>query len=99
MALKAASPRKNSLRAAAGLASIAFFSMAGGQPTPGHTTGEPRSYPVKPIRFVVGFPPGGGNDMIARMVGQKLNERLGQTIVIDNRAGAGGIVAGELTAH
>src|SRR3954471_12898068 len=99
MVLKAASPRKKSLRAAAGLASIAFFCMAGAQPPPGRTTGEPRSYPAKPIRFVVGFPPGGGNDTIARMVGQKLSERLGQTIVIDNRAGAGGVVAGELAAH
>ena len=61
--------------------------------------GDLSGYPAKPVRFVVGFPPGGGNDTIARMVGQKLSERIGQAIVIDNRPGAGGIVAGELTAH
>ena len=65
----------------------------------GQNRNDANSYPVKPIRFVVGFPPGGGNDTIARMVGQKLAERMGQAIVIDNRPGAGGIVAGELTAH
>lgn len=68
-----------------------------------HAAAQNRSdvtgYPAKPVRFVVGFPPGGGNDTIARMVGQKLSERIGQAIVIDNRPGAGGIVAGELTAH
>jgi tripartite-type tricarboxylate transporter receptor subunit TctC len=61
--------------------------------------GDVNAYPAKPVRFVVGFPPGGGNDTIARMVGQKLSARIGQAIVIDNRPGAGGIVAGELTAH
>jgi tripartite-type tricarboxylate transporter receptor subunit TctC len=49
-------------------------------------------YPNKPIRIIVPFPPGGGNDVIARVVAQKLNERLGQQVVIDNRAGANGIV-------
>lgn len=49
-------------------------------------------FPNKPIRIIVPFPPGGGNDVIARVVAQKLNERLGQQIVIDNKAGANGIV-------
>ena len=49
-------------------------------------------YPNKPIRIIVPFPPGGGNDVIARVVAQKLNERLGQQVVIDNKAGANGIV-------
>jgi tripartite-type tricarboxylate transporter receptor subunit TctC len=47
-------------------------------------------YPNKPIRLVVPFPPGGPNDIIGRVVGQKMQELLGQTIVIDNRPGAGG---------
>jgi tripartite-type tricarboxylate transporter receptor subunit TctC len=51
-----------------------------------------QSYPVKSIRMIVPFPPGGGVDFIGRIVGQKLSERLGQTVAIDNRAGANGIV-------
>ena len=51
-----------------------------------------QTFPNKPIRIIVPFPPGGGNDVIARVVAQKLNERLGQQVVIDNRAGANGIV-------
>ena len=51
-----------------------------------------QSYPVKPIRLIVPFPPGGGVDFIGRIVGQKLAERLGQQVAIDNRAGANGIV-------
>ena len=47
-------------------------------------------YPSKPIRFIVPFPPGGGNDLLARMVGPKLGEALGETVIIDNRPGAGG---------
>src|SRR4051794_13181235 len=50
------------------------------------------AYPNKPIRLLVPFPPGGGNDVIARIVGQKLSERLGQTVIIDNRAGSNGII-------
>mgnify|MGYP000184428532 FL=1 len=51
-----------------------------------------QSYPSKPIRLIVPFPPGGGNDVIARVIAQKLTERLGQQVVVDNRAGANGIV-------
>jgi tripartite-type tricarboxylate transporter receptor subunit TctC len=51
---------------------------------------QAEDYPNKPIRLVVPFPPGGPNDIIGRVVGQKMQELLGQTIVIDNRPGAGG---------
>ena len=56
------------------------------------------AYPAKPIRVIVGFPPGGGNDEIARIVGPKLAEKSGRSVVIDNRSGAGGTLAAELTA-
>ncbi len=55
-------------------------------------------YPNKPVRVVVGFPPGSGTDMLARFVGGKLTERLGQQVVVDNRTGANGIIAAELVA-
>src|SRR5262245_47425043 len=45
-------------------------------------------YPSKPVRFIVGFPPGGTNDIIARMLAQKLSEQTGQQFIIDNRGGA-----------
>jgi tripartite-type tricarboxylate transporter receptor subunit TctC len=51
-----------------------------------------QDYPNKPIRFVVPFPPGGPSDIIVRVVGQKMQELLGQLIIIDNRAGAGGVL-------
>jgi tripartite-type tricarboxylate transporter receptor subunit TctC len=56
-------------------------------------------YPVKPIRMIVGFAPGGGTDTTARAIGNKLSERLGQQIIIDNRPGAAGNIATDLVAH
>ncbi len=55
-------------------------------PLPAHA----QDYPAKPIRLVVPFPPGGPNDIIGRVLGQKMQELLGQLIIIDNRPGAGG---------
>jgi len=53
-------------------------------------------YPAKPVRFIVGFPPGGTNDIVARALGQKLSENLGQQFVIENRGGANTAIASEL---
>jgi tripartite-type tricarboxylate transporter receptor subunit TctC len=55
-------------------------------------------YPAKPIRAIVGYPPGGGTDLVGRMVGQKVAENFRQTVVIDNRAGASGMIGAELAA-
>lgn len=56
------------------------------------------AYPTKPVRFIVPFPPGGGADLVGRVVGQKLGELWGQQVIVDNRAGAGGNIAAEITA-
>src|SRR5262247_230310 len=55
-------------------------------------------YPDKTIRLIVGFAAGGGNDIIARILGQKLQESLGQTVVVENRVGAGGRLSAEYVA-
>ena len=57
----------------------------------------PQVYPVKPIRLIVAGPPGGGNDVITRPIAQRLSEAMGQPVIVDNRAGAGTLVAGQAT--
>jgi tripartite-type tricarboxylate transporter receptor subunit TctC len=57
-----------------------------------------QTYPVRPIRLIVGFPPGGINDLVARIVGQSVSESLGQPIVIENRPGAGGTIGANAVA-
>jgi tripartite-type tricarboxylate transporter receptor subunit TctC len=71
---------------------VAAFCLAGGS----HAANE--NYPERPIKLVVGYVPGGSPDSIARAVGQKLGEILGQAVVVDNRAGAGGTIATALVA-
>ncbi len=60
---------------------------------------DPAKYPSKPIRFIVPFPPGGGNDTIARLVGQQMAASLGQQVSIDNRPGAAGALGAQLAAN
>ena len=54
-----------------------------------------QTYPAKPVRLIVPFPAGGGSDVIGRILGQKLGDRIGQQVVVDNRAGAGGSIGTE----
>lgn len=72
------------------LSCIAFASFSAGLMAQG--------YPSKPIRFIVPYAPGGGTDIIARIIGQELSRALGQPVVVDNRAGAGGTIGTDLAA-
>ena len=72
-----------------------FTGMASAQPT---STGSGQAYPVKPVRVVIPWPPGGSNDMVGRVVVQKMSEAMGQQFVVDNRAGASGVLGSELVA-
>ena len=54
-----------------------------------------QTYPAKPVRIICGFSPGGVNDIYARLIGQRLSERIGQPFIIENRAGAGGTIAAD----
>ena len=77
----------NASRFFSALALLAFAAAAHAQP-----------YPSKPIRFIVPFPPGGGNDIVGRLVAIKLAEGLNQSVVVDNRGGAGGTIGTDMTA-
>ncbi len=59
----------------------------------------PADYPTRPISLVLAFPPGGASDVLARILGRKLEQVLGQPVVIDNRPGAGGNIAADIVAH
>src|SRR6266849_7681988 len=76
---------------AAGLMVLAV--VAGLSHGPRAQTDTAANYPNKTIRIVVGFAAGGGNDIIARIIGQKLQDGLGQTVIIENKVGAGGSLA------
>jgi tripartite-type tricarboxylate transporter receptor subunit TctC len=72
---------------------IGLLVLAGAMPVPA------QQYPSRPVRFVVPFPPGTSADVIARLVGQRMGERLNQQIVIDNRSGASGTIGVEIAAR
>ena len=78
-------PRRNFLHLAAGAAALPAVSRIA----------RAQTYPTRPVRYVVTAPPGGAQDILARLMGQWLSERLGQQFIIENRPGAGGNIATE----
>jgi len=78
-------PRRNFLHLAAGVAALPAVSRVAWA----------QAYPSRPVRIIVGFAAGGGGDIIARLIGQWLSERLGQQFIIENRPGAGTNIATE----
>jgi tripartite-type tricarboxylate transporter receptor subunit TctC len=73
--------------------------LLGALVTAGSLTHAAEAYPAKPVRFIVAFPPGGNADLIGRLAAQKLTDALGRPFVVDNRGGAGGVIAEEIAAR
>jgi tripartite-type tricarboxylate transporter receptor subunit TctC len=71
--------------------------LAGAAMAPFTASAQAASWPNKPVRIIVSFPPGGTSDIVARLIGQQLTEKFGQQFLVDNRPGAGGTVSGDLT--
>lgn len=84
--------RKLRIRMQAGLAAALAIATL-------HAAAQTTAYPVKPVRMIVASGAGGGLDFVARLVATPLTEALGQSVVVDNRAGASGSIAAELTSH
>lgn len=74
-----------------------FAASAAALAAPGALAQQP--YPARPVRIVVPYPPGGGNDIIARLLSEDLGRRLGQQMVIDNRPGGSTVIGAEIVAH
>src|SRR5690349_1688685 len=73
---------------------ITFLSAA----APFGSLADADDYPSRPIRLLIPFPPGGGNDVVGRIVANQLGQKLGQTVFVDNRSGAGGVVGTDVAA-
>ncbi len=77
-----------------------MLGLAAGQaPAAARSTDGELRYPTKTIRMIVAAAPGGANDILGRMFAQRMTETLGQTVVVDNRGGGGGVVGAEIVAH
>lgn len=80
------------------LLSMATLLLCASSLTPAQPAANGSAWPQRPVRIVVGFPPGGGIDVVARLLAVRLSESLGQQVIVDNRAGANGIVAIDIVA-
>ena len=86
------------LKTVSGIAAGILFSMVGAHAQQADAQKAMEAYPRKPVRIIIGFTPGGGPDITARYLAQKLTESWKQQVIVDNRPGAGGTVGGNLVA-